>query len=395
MLSRKMDFGISICSAATILGLLSTGNPLTFLTTTWSILTARTALETMAAVILVGVLSGVCRNYGILDRIVSNLKIVVANPRIILMAVPGIIGLLPVPGGAAMSVPFVDSIAEDYGVSPTRKAAMNLVFRHAGMLLMPFSTTVIVALSILGPYGVTYGLLVSRTGFYVLFNMVIGYFIFMRTVPTRQTRQPEGDRNQAVRDLLLNLSPILTVVFIAFTIKPPIYICVGLGILVAYVISDKKDFVRVLLKVTNPKMALIIVGINMMQGFIQKLDHVIYTLTGTLGDGAMAIFAFAMTSAFLALITGVSLTPLGIILPLVVAIPQSTSMLLANTYLIFTASFLGYYFSPLHLCQVLTVEYLKCSTQGLLKEYRLYAAGLLTIAMVGYALFWSVAGWLA
>lgn len=389
LLRKRVDFGISICAAAIILGLLTAGGPMLFVNKTIQVLTKKTALQTMAAVLFVGILSGVCRHYGILDKIVTNLKLIISNPRIILMLVPGIIGLLPVPGGAAMSVPFVDTIADEYGVSPERKGVINLVFRHAGMLLMPFSTTVIVALDMLP--GVTYAELASRTGCFVLCNLALGYWFFMRDIPANQSSPPEGDRSKGLVELLINLSPILAVVVVAFVFGLPIYISVAVGILLAFIISDKKDFPRVLLKATNPKLMLTIAGINMMQGFIQDLDQVVGTLTGSLGTGVGALIAYALTSMFLALITGTSLTPLGIVLPLVIAMPQSHGMLLANTFLVFISSYFGYYFSPLHLCQVLTVDYLKCTTQSILKEYRFYAASLFAAAVVLYGIFTLIA----
>ena len=389
LLRKKVDFGISICVAAVVLGVMITGAPMPFLTKTVSVLTRKTALQTMAAVLFVGILSGVCRHYGMLDKIVTNLKLIISNPRIILILVPAIIGLMPVPGGASMSVPFVDTIADEYGVSPQRKGVINLVFRHAGMLLMPFSTTVIVALDMLP--GITYAQLASRTSFFVICNMILGYWFFLRDIPTRQPKQPEGDRSRGAVDLFVNLSPILTVVVVAFVFGLPIYISVAAGILIAFIISDKKNFLGVLLKATNPRLILTIAGINMMQGFIGDMDQVIGTLTGSLGTGVGALVAYALTSTFLALITGTSLTPLGIVLPLVVAMPQSQGMLLANTFLVFISSYFGYYFSPLHLCQVLTADYLKCTTQELYKEYRIYAACLLCAALAGYMLFVFIA----
>lgn len=385
MLRKRVDFGVSICVAAVILGALTAGGPSPFFNQAVAALTKKSSLETMAAVLFVGILSGVCAHYGILDKIVTNLKLIIANPRIILMLVPAIIGLLPVPGGASMSMPFVDTLAEEYQVPAERKGAINIVFRHAGMLLMPFSTTVILVLNMVP--SISYTDLASRMLFFVAGNIILGYIYFLRDVPSRQAEPPQGDRAKGLMELLLNLSPILAVVVVTFAFSTPIYISVAVGIFLAFLISDKKDFLSVLVKKTNLKLMLTIAGINMMQGFIQNLDQVIATLTGSLGTGATALIAYALTSLFLSLITGTSMTPLGIVLPLVVAMPQSQGMLLAGVFLILASSYMGYFFSPLHLCQVLTLDYLKCSTQSLYKEYGSYVAALAAVAVGGYALF--------
>jgi integral membrane protein (TIGR00529 family) len=389
MLRRKMEFGMSIFISALLLGALTVSGGLPALPgRVFVLLTRKTALQTMAAVLFVGILSGVCRHYGILDRIVHNLKRVVRNPRANLMLVPAIIGLMPVAGGAVMSVPFVDTIASEYDLSAERKSAINLVFRHAGMLLMPFSTMVMVSLSILAPMGIAYIDIASRTVVFVLLNLTFGYIFLLRDVPSRAPAQPEeGETGNGVFELFLNLSPILSVVLVAFVFGAPIYISVMVGILIAFLISDKKDFVKVMIKAANPKMLFTIAGINLMQGFIQDLDVVISQLTGFLGDGAGAVAAYALASVLLAFMTGSSLTSVSIVLPLLITLPQSHNMLAANTFLMFVVGYFGYYFSPLHLCQVLTLDYLKCGAAQLYREYRLYAICLLTTALMAYGIF--------
>jgi hypothetical protein len=124
-----------------------------------------------------------------------------------------------------------------------------------------------------------------------------------------------------------------------------------------------------------------------MQGFIQDLDVVISQLTGFLGDGAGAVAAYALASVLLAFMTGSSLTSVSIVLPLLITLPQSHNMLAANTFLMFVVGYFGYYFSPLHLCQVLTLDYLKCGAAQLYREYRLYAICLLTTALMAYGIF--------
>ncbi len=383
LLRRKVEFGVAIFGSALLLGALTVSGGLPALPgRVFVLLTRKTALQTMAAVLFVGILSGVCRHYGILDRIVHNLKRVVRSPRANLMLVPAIVGLMPVAGGAVMSVPFVDTIAGEYDVPPERKSAINLVFRHAGMLLMPFSTTVMVALDILAPMGITYIDIASRTVVFVLLNLFFGYVFLLKGVPARLPAQPAGEEDKGgLLELLINLSPILSVVIVAFVFGTPIYLSVAVGILLAFLISDKKDFIKVMIKAANPRMLLTIAGINLMQGFIQDLDVVISQLTGFLGDGAGAVAAYALASVLLSFITGSSLTSLGIALPLLITLPQSHNMLAANTFLMFVAGYFGYYFSPLHLCQVLTLDYLKCGASRLYKEYRYYAASLLVAAL--------------
>ena len=58
-----------------------------------------------------------------------------------------------------------------------------------------------------------------------------------------------------------------------------------------------------------------------------------------------------------------------IILPLVAALPMDPTYQLLYTFFVFIWSFLGYYYSPLHLCQLLTIKYMGCATGAVYREH--------------------------
>lgn len=60
------------------------------------------------------------------------------------------------------------------------------------------------------------------------------------------------------------------------------------------------------------------------------------------------------------------------------------NLLYAYTYFAFAASFLGYFFSPLHLCQAFTVEHMGTTTQELYYEYKLLAPILLGVLVISF-----------
>ena len=67
------------------------------------------SLSTLLAVSMVTILSGLMKEYGILDKIVESMAAIIKNKKIILMIVPALIGMLIVPGGALLSAPFINN----------------------------------------------------------------------------------------------------------------------------------------------------------------------------------------------------------------------------------------------------------------------------------------------
>jgi len=77
-------------------------------------------------------------------------------------------------------------------------------------------------------------------------------------------------------------------------------------------------------------------------------------------------------------------TTLGIAYPMIFAL-ISPGEVMAYAVLIFAASFVAYFWSPLHLCQILTLEYCKVS---LPQVYREYVWVLLALAASAWGLFY-------
>ena len=96
-------------------------------------------------------------------------------------------------------------------------------------------------------------------------------------------------------------------------------------------------------------------------------------LLGTVGSGIGIMLVFTLVSLFFGYITGYPTSALAITLPLLSMLDMNTNALHIYSYFLFAVSFVGYFYSPLHLCQVLTIGEMKVGTLELYKEYRLYA----------------------
>ncbi|HCO18514.1 MAG TPA: hypothetical protein DIT39_02725, partial [Tissierellales bacterium] len=111
--------------------------------TIFGIFTSINSLDTILTVALVGMLGSLMKQYGLLDQIVHTMLQIISNKKIIMMLIPSMIGVLVVPGGAVLSAPFINSLGEEMNITPPKRAAINLIFRHISMFLLPFSTALL------------------------------------------------------------------------------------------------------------------------------------------------------------------------------------------------------------------------------------------------------------
>lgn len=137
----------------------------------------RSTVELILAVVLIGVLGKVMGELGQTGRMVDALSSLLGNPRLAIAAAPALIGLLPVFGGAFLSAPMVNRLGNQLGLSPERRAAINLVFRHALHFAWPLVPSMIITSQLAGvtvPEIVAYQLPLS------LAIVIWGYLVLLR-----------------------------------------------------------------------------------------------------------------------------------------------------------------------------------------------------------------------
>ena len=110
---KKLGFGPMLLLTGLILSLIAGLAPMSILNNFVGVFTTPATLKTIIVVLIVGMLGGLMKHYGILDKVVESLKQLISSQKTIITVLPAVIGMLSVPGGAALSIPFVDKIGED------------------------------------------------------------------------------------------------------------------------------------------------------------------------------------------------------------------------------------------------------------------------------------------
>lgn len=368
---KKLGFGPMLLLTGVILSLIAGLSPLTAVQNLVKVFTTASTLKTIIIVVIVGMLGALMKQYEILDKVVESLRGLISSSKVIITVLPAVIGMLSMPGGAALSIPFVSKIGEEMDMPPETRAVINLSFRHIAMFILPTSTALVLVGTILPDLNL-YSLIPLNLGFVILMQ-ITSYVLYVKNCKDVKS-EPSANKGKSLANLLLYLSPIYMAVVFNGVFGIEMYISVMLSLLIILVLwgrNDIKTYIKTARKGINPGTFWMLVGVYYVQNTVKSLDQVMYgvTLLFNSVSGFSVLLVIAAAAVLFGLTTGLSMVPLGIILPLIGSLPLSENMKLCYCCFIFIWSFLGYFFSPLHMCQLLTVKHVGCSNGAVYRQY--------------------------
>ena len=374
LIKKKMKLSNTIFVVTIIISLLSGIGIDGLGKTVFKIFTNPNSLDTIITVAMVGMLGSLMKHYGILDGIVNTMLKVISNKKIVMMLIPSMIGVLVVPGGAVLSAPFINSLGEEMNIEPPKRAAINLIFRHISMFLLPFSTVLLFVKASIPEINI-YKVIAFSIPF-LAGIMAIAYYLYLRGSGNGKEVK-STDRGRSILKLLILTIPIYISVVINVITGLPFFISMLGSIISVYFLGNKKDFMRTVIKSFNLHTVLMVLSILILKDVILQLGDMLSLVEGALsgmGSGIGVMIVFTIVSIFFGYITGYPTSALAITLPLLSMMEMSMNSIHIYVYFLLTASFAGYFYSPLHLCQVLTLGEMKVGTLELYKEYKVFAA---------------------
>lgn len=350
---------------------------------------------------------------GRLDRVVRATVAKIGSRRRASAFLPALIGLLPMPGGAILSAPMVESAAAREGLSPERLTAINYWFRHLWEYWWPLYPGVIVAVGILEaarPEGI-------NLGWFILFELPLTFVVFFwgkifllgrsysndrnRGKPSPESEAPPSPAGTPPEEgasppgsLLGGMAPILLVVGLTLlwnlyaiagraldfpvpllpkTLPLTLFVILGIFHVFRSEGLGRKQFLEMVRHKTALDMVFLILGVMAFRAMVSDSGSVVH-LGGELKEMGVPVLALAAALPFTAgLVTGIAVGFAGASFPVVAALmPHGADPLtLASFYVLaFGAGYTGMMLSPVHFCLVLTKDYFKASLAG---TYRLLA----------------------
>lgn len=378
---KKVPIGLAICICAVLMATLGGLGLLDFKEVFIATFFDIAKIQRYIVVIEIGILGVLLRKYKIIDDVIKYLLEVVKSRRIVLMFIPALVGLLSVPGGAIISAPFIDKLGDESNLSSNQKAIINLIYRHIAMHILPYTTGFLVVTSLVPQISVYK--LIGLNSIFVILYLAIGYFLYLRKVQNDRTSSV-GPILPSLFNLLIYTLPVYLAVLLNIFFQIPFYIGMIANLLVIYLLQPTKGFLMDIVRAFNIRILLAFIGVYLIQGVIGKMESITTLLTLIFNNSQAIMFGIIVTSFFFGMTTGFQPTALGVVLPILITLPISESRLLFYCHFTFVWSFMGYFFSPLHLCQLFTCEYLKISTIDLYKDYWKFFLCLVAVLIINY-----------
>lgn len=335
-------------------------------------------------ILFIGILGYILRSSGALAVMVDSLLRLLGDARWLMVIIPGLIGLLTVPGGAMMSAPMVDQLGDRVKISPEHKTGVNLVYRHLWYMIFPMISSIILASSLAGIRPLQ---LVKLNIPVAIVGGLASWFFLLRSV---NSGGEKGRWNWAdIGWFSLSILPIAgaLLLFIGFGLYFPLALAIGIiaallimpggqGSLPRRMLSTGLERAKTMLwPGLKLEMILVVLGIMVYKEMLYASSLVTTFALGLMEMGIPLWLLLLILPFCVGMVTGVHTATVGIVIPIFLPL-LGQDVFLPGLSLIYVSSTLGYLISPLHLCLILTREYYKARFGGVYK-YVAPVAGLM------------------
>jgi len=393
LLALKRPIWQVLLASSIIMGIISMGVE-GLVDTLVNTVSSSIAIDLMVITFLIATLVNLYSLTGFLKSLSQELIRAIRKPKLILMFVPAVLGLLPVAGGALMSAPIVDGVGNYLRLERRVKLFINVWFRHVIFLVYPLSTVLITTAALAG---VSIWSLITVEVPVLVAMVVSGYIVGFRGVRGEVKLKLESPN---LNLLLRTFSPILTAIIIAVTLRsyidgvlpiPLTRLSMVLGLTIAIILIMKisgiglKGLTKAMASRNTAELTIAAFSAILLRNmFIASGGPNVLSLVIKPHSTFEVVLLLTLVPTLLSLATGSSMTGN------VVSLSIFKSLLdvgLRETMLIYSSAMLGYLASPAHLCYVYSAQYLNTPMSNSYKDMLLATIPTLAVAVITYLLW--------
>jgi hypothetical protein len=383
LIRRKVNFGVSLLIGSLIVGVFSLQviTPLDIPkamieASIYSFETSQVMTETLelaCLMTLIFILAKTMQETGAITKLIDSLRTFFSRGGT-LGVIPAIYGLMPVPGGALFSAPLIDKEGDTYHLQKHQKNFLNIWFRHIWFPIYPISSAMILICSMkFSGIPIQMLILADLPAFFGV--VLIGsLFLFRYTKDTPGTTIKPKKDYQGLQYILPPIVPLLfyplTYIGLSETRCFLIGVTVSLVLLYYLINLDTRTYLGILKKSFTWNLILAIFGIMILREMMRISEMHVF-ISQTMQNLALpALLIIILIPLLLGTLTGYNLGAVALSYPLVEPFfALSGVQLIGCTSIIFMSSLIGYLVSPIHLCNVLSSEYLKTDTTRMYKMF--------------------------
>ena len=343
-------------------------------------------IELALLMTLIFVLAKSMQETGAITKLINSLRTFFSKGGT-LAVIPAVYGLMPVPGGALFSAPLIDNEGDKYRLTNNQKNFFNIWFRHVWFPIYPISSAMILICSV-NFSGIPIERLILANFSAFLAVVIIG-FVFLKRF-TKNTSQGTISPKKDYHGLIFILPPVIPLLFYPLTLiglsetRCFLFgISVSLFVLYFLLHIDIKTYLGVIKKSLTLNLVYAIFGIMILRQMME-VSQIHVLITDMMQNLAFpALLIVILIPLLLGTLTGYNLGAVALSYPLVEPFFAFTGVqLLGLISLIFMSSLIGYLISPIHLCNVLSSEYLKTDTTRMYKMFLPAAFSVLCIQII-------------
>jgi len=399
LVRKKTNFGLSLFIGSLIVALFSLKNTsisdianAASNAVIYSFKDQRFNTETIELAILltlISILANCMQKTGAIDKLITSLKSIFHKGGT-LGLIPAIYGLMPVPGGALFSAPLIDKEGNYFKLNKNQKNFLNVWFRHIWFPIFPVSSAVLLLCSAKYANIDIYQLLIANSPSFIVF-VFIG-IIYLKYF-TKNVKIEKYAGKKDFKGLIYLFPPIIPILLyvVLFIIGFPnlkdnqrnifnIGVLVSIVLLFFIINIDFNKYFKIIKESISFNLALIIFGIMIFRQLIDVSGAAdqIGLMVGNLPFHPIIIII--LIPLILGLITGYNLGAIALSYLLVYPFFYSSGLnIIGFASIIFISSLVGYLISPIHLCNVVSSDYLKTETTSL---YKMYVPSILTLLII-------------
>jgi integral membrane protein (TIGR00529 family) len=355
-------------------------------------LSAPKTLELVLAVTIVSMMISVMSSINLLERMVENLADFLHNPKLTLMGIPALAGGIPVTGGAIISAPLVGQVGTTTDLSNARLAAINIIFRHVSIWVMPFRPHYFLAASL---SAIPLFDLVKAQAPLTILGFLAGYWFLLRKAKVKEDGngvKEEGngqkpDRLLAGRDFLFYSSPLSAILAgSAFGLRLDLSLLLGLILCLFFAWGHPNFKFQTVVKGIRLDLIMTMCAILVFAKTVQSIEALPNLLQSIVNYGIpfnVLVFIVPLVVGFF---TADPTTCVALVFPLLMPlVPLDTKLFYA--VVLYAIGLVSYMVSPLHVCQVLTNDHFGIKLMQIYREYwaiqLVLLAGIATLFFLG------------
>ncbi|RJR19617.1 MAG: DUF401 family protein [Nitrospiraceae bacterium] len=357
LLKRKWNLGLVMALSSVMLALLYLLSPLDFLMACHSAITDSTTINLVVALTLIRIFENVMRKSGLMQEMMDSLRGMVIDRRILMAAMPALIGLLPSMGGAMFSAPMVEEASKGIKVSREKKAFINYMFRHPWEFTLPLYPGIVLAAAI------------TSHSLRELFLANLPYALCLVIGGMLWGLKGVGEHREGFKRIsssgLLSFLPLALILVMVIIFHINLSLSMGvivIGLFVAQRYSFNKIY-QTLKEGMSWEIFLIILGVMTFKAILNSSGAVTNIGNFFTANNIPVLPVLFFLPFIYGLLTGLTVGFVGGTFPILLGL-ENVNHIGAVSFA-FASGYVGVLLSPVHLCLVLTREYFGAAMSGI------------------------------